>query len=141
MKNEKQVTLSIDQAKLMFDTDSQELKDIALKTFPELNKSKYPMSHDELLDLLDKYCSEKKFKQHLAFIQLIALCDKWNEIDEFKIDWTDSNPKYSIMSQDGKIFLGSYIMTSFPLTFKTKGTRDLFYETFKDLIEQAKNLI
>ena len=29
MKNEKQVTLSIEQAKLMFDTDSQELKDIA----------------------------------------------------------------------------------------------------------------
>lgn len=166
------LTLSLKSANEIYKTASDEVKTILENTFPELVKNKYPMTHSELLDLLEgkevpfiNNCSEvdttivtqkhgptydyncnislskQRAEEHLAFIQLIALCDKWNEIDEFKIDWTDSNSKYSIMSQDGKIFLGSYIMTSFPLTFKTKETRDLFYRTFEDLIEEAKNLI
>jgi len=148
MKNEKQVTLSIEQAKLMFDTDSQELKDIALKTFPELNKSKYPMSHDELLELLDKErrnenisLSEKRLKQHLAFAQLIALRDKWNEIDEFEPDWSDSNTKYCIILSTNEIIVSTDIYRSRALSFGKRETAYLFANTFRNLIEQSKNLI
>jgi len=142
MKNEKQVTLSIEQAKLMFDTDSQELKDIALNTFPELNKSKYPMSHDELLELLDKERRiENRLKQHLAFAQLIALRDKWNEIDEFEPDWSDSNIKYCIVLSTNEIIVSTDIYRSRALSFGKRETAYLFANTFRNLIEQSKNLI
>lgn len=142
MKNEKQVTLSIEQAKLMFDTDSQELKDIALKTFPELNKSKYPMSHDELLDLPDKERrNENRLEQHLAFAQLIALRDKWNEIDEFEPDWSDSKNKYCIILSTNEIIVSTYIYRSRTLSFGKRETAYLFTNTFRNLIEQAKKLI
>lgn len=142
MKNEKQVTLSIEQAKLMFDTDSQELKDIALKTFPELNKSKYPMSLDELLDLPDKDTRiENRMEQHLAFAQLIALRDKWNEIDEFEPDWSDSNIKYCIILSTNEIIVSTDIYRSRALSFGKRETAYLFANTFRNLIEQAKKLI
>ena len=36
-------------------------------------------------------------QQHLAFIQLVALRDKWNEIDEFEPDWkSHRESKYCI---------------------------------------------
>ena len=172
MKNEKQVTLSIEQAKLMFDTDSQELKDIALKTFPELNKSKYPMSHDELQDLLEgkeipfinnfsrvdttvvtQKCgffyyynsniilSKQRAKEYLAFAQLIALRDKWNEIDEFEPDWSDSNIKYCIILSTNEIIVSTDIYRSRALSFGKRETAYFFANTFRNLIEQSKNLI
>ena len=163
---ERELKITIDQAKIMLEGDNEVLKDIALKTFPELGKSKYPMSHDELQDSLkgkttyyinqnskiqrvDNFdicngddnrniiLSEQRAKEHLALIQLIALRDKWNEIDEFEVAWNDiKTKKYSIQIDNGYLSF-----TSFSLSFKTPETRDLFYETFKDLIEEAKNLI
>ena len=99
------------------------------------------MSHDELLELLDKYCSEEKFKQHLAFTQLIALRDKWNEIDEFEPDWSDSNNKYCIILSTNEIIVSTDIYRSRALSFGKRETAYLFANTFRNLIEQAKKLI
>lgn len=171
---ERDVKMTIDQAKIMFEGDNQVLRDIALKTFPELNKSRYPMSHDELQDRIiseETYwiddesdilqvkgfsringdvlynqnrniiLSLQRAKEYLAFTQLIALRDKWNEIDEFEPDWKDSKNKYCIILISNEIVVETCIYRSRPLNFGKSETAYLFANTFRNLIKQAKNLI
>lgn len=168
---ERNLKLSIESATELYKTATDEMKTILENTFPELVKSKYPMSHDELIDLMEggtiyhissmsdiqesnKFLvenykvnrniilSEQRAKELLAFTQLIALRDKWNEIDEFKPDWSnDYIVKYCITNEDGVTRIDRWWTLSFPLYFRTEETAELFFKTFKDLIEEAKNLI
>ena len=168
---ERNLKLSIESATELYKTATDEMKTILENTFPELVKSKYPMSHDELIDLMEggtiyhissmsniqesnKFLvenykvnrniilSERRAKELLAFTQLIALRDKWNEIDGFEPDWRNINiVKYCIAKQEGVIYIDKWLTISFPLYFRTEETAELFFKTFKDLIEEAKNLI
>jgi len=169
---ERNLKLSLESATELYKTATDEMKTILENTFPELVKSKYPMSHDELQEMIkDKdtcfittesvvnkakvwfdasryhtnrniILSEKRAKEHLALIQLTALRDKWNEIDEFEPDWSDGNiAKYCISNQEGVTYIDEWWTTSSPLYFRTEETCALFFKTFKDLIEEAKNLI
>ena len=169
---ERNLTLSLELANEIYKTTNNEIKIILENTFPELKKNKYPMSHAELQDILIRERRDTSFihgnstireeyiftnnttenknisltgtrsKQHLAFIQLVALRDKWNEIDKFKPDWKDSQVcKYCIQNIDNKVVRYDYYTMSRILAFKTKETRDLFLKTFENLIECAKDFI
>ena len=165
---ERNLKLSLESAIELHKTATGEMKTILENTFPELVKSKYPMSHNELQEMLEEetiyyidsdseiekvysfhendfsesrniILSEQRAKELLAFTQLIALRDKWNEIDGFEPDWSDENiAKYCISNQEG---VTKWWTISFPLYFRTEETAELFFKTFKDLIEEAKNLI
>ena len=169
---ERNLTLSLELANEIYKTTNNEIKIILENTFPELKKNKYPMSHAELQNILireGRYTSfihgdstireeytiknnttenknisltSTRAQQHLAFIQLVALRDKWNEIDEFEPDWENHQVcKYCIQYRDNTIVADEYYAISRILAFKTEETRDLFLKTFKDLIEVAKVLI
>lgn len=169
---ERNLKLSLESATELHKTATDEMKTILENTFPELVKSKYPMSHDELQEMI-KYkdicfitsesvvnkskiwfdtsryhvnrniiLSEQRAKELLAFTQLIALRDKWNEIDEFEPDWSNGHiAKYCIANEEGVTCIDQWWTISFPLYFRTEETAELFFKTFKDLIEEAKNLI
>ena len=169
---ERNLTLSLELANEIYKTTNNEIKIILENTFPELKKNKYPMSHAELQNILIREKRDTSFihsdstireeyiftnnttenknisltgtrsKQHLAFIQLVALRDKWNEIDKFKPDWKDSQVrKYCIQNIDNKLVRYNYYTMSRILAFKTETTRDLFLKTFENLIECAKDFI
>lgn len=167
---ERNLKLSLESATELYKTATDEMKTILENTFPELVKSKYPMSHDELQEMLEEetiyyidsdseiekvysfhendfsesrniILSEQRAKELLAFTQLIALRDKWNEIDEFEPDWSHHIAKYCIGNQEGRTHIDEWRTISFPLYFRTEETAELFFKTFKDLIEEAKNLI
>lgn len=55
-------------------------------------------------------------------------------------DWTDDESKYCIGFYGNKIHIWTYTETSQFLSFQNQETRDLFYNNFKELIEQAKPL-
>lgn len=169
---ERNLKLTLELASKMYKTANNEIKTILENTFPELKKNKYPMSHAELQDILIRekkdvsyICGDStitkgyliinsttenknisltstRSKQHLAFIQLVALRDKWNEIDEFEPDWKDSQVcKHCIQNINNKVVRYDYYTMSRILAFKTKETRDLFLKTFDNLIENAKDFI
>lgn len=82
-------------------------------------------------------------QQHLALMQLHQLRDCYRQ--GWKPEWSstcaDRQVKYCIMLCDGKIDIATTRDTTFFLAFQDMTTRDLFLANFKDLIEQAGDLI
>jgi len=71
----------------------------------------------------------------LALMQLVELRDAWN--GDWKADYNNGNqPKFCVMIGKGLTIRGVYA-----LHFKSGALRDQFAEQFKDLIEQAKELL
>ena len=76
----------------------------------------------------------------LALCQLIRFRDAWR--DGWIPDYSDiSYNKYSIVTQNGKICIDWYTSSQKILSFKTKKLAEKFLETFKDLIETAKDFL
>lgn len=76
----------------------------------------------------------------LAFCQLLVCREAYRK--GWKPDWTDDrDQKYSIEYYNGQIIKNDYTMTSRVLSFETRRSRDAFFDNFKDLIEEAKELI
>lgn len=86
--------------------------------------------------------SKKRAEAVLALIQLVELRDAWNKIDGFIADWTDVHTtKYVIYSFSGYLAHGHDCLKQYTLHFGSSETRDLFLETFRDLIETAKEFL
>lgn len=86
--------------------------------------------------------SYQRAEAFLALMQLVELRDAYNKIDSFVPDWTDSKQfKYNITYRSGCMYLGKRIAIQSTLFFGNVKTRNLFYNNFKDLIEQAKELL
>lgn len=75
----------------------------------------------------------------LALMQLLV-CRKVYR-DGWKPNWKDSTNKYCIHYTYGKIITSNTINTNSILTFQSQKIRDKFLENFRDLIEEAKELI
>ena len=79
-------------------------------------------------------------KPMLALCQLLVCREVYRQ--GWKPDWTDANEnKYCIVNVNNKII--KYINVAFNkvLSFQSAEIRDEFLENFKDLIEEAKELI
>lgn len=84
--------------------------------------------------------SEKRAKAFLALMQLTELMDAYNKIDggvEFQYDFRN----YLIFVHGNEICVNSRRYSKPTLHFRKEKTRDLFLSRFRDLIEQAKDLI
>lgn len=91
---------------------------------------------------INQVSSESRAKAFLALMQLVELRDCWNKVDGFIPDWTKSvQNKYTIENFKNGILKDTRIYVSTPLYFGSNETRDLFFETFRDLIEEAKELL
>jgi len=92
-----------------------------------------------LLDVNKNYfATEEQAKAALALAQLSQLKKVYREIEGGEIDWKmDTQVKYVICIYSNEIALNNPHF----LAFLKPETRDLFFENFKDLIEQAKPLM
>ena len=80
-------------------------------------------------------------KPMLALCQLLVCRNAWWKQLGWKPDWNSENEKYCIECQCGKIACNKYATTNKILTFPTPKSRNQFLDTFRDLIEEAKELI
>ena len=76
----------------------------------------------------------------LALMQLIQLRDCYRQ--GWTPDWKDDKqPKYSVITSSGKVSVDTRIVTNGILSFQSEEVRDEFLNNFRELIEQAKELI
>ena len=96
---------------------------------------------DEYIDK-NNLSSKERSEAFLALMQLVELRDAWNEIDGFEADWTSrTQSKHCIENCKNKICSDLYCYTRKSLHFGSEKTRNLFLDTFRDLIETAKELL
>lgn len=83
--------------------------------------------------------SEETAEAFLALMQLIQLRDCYRQ--GWKPDWTKRNDKYCILHINDGVGIEIRNYTSSVLSFQSAEIRDEFRRNFRDLIEQAKELI
>ena len=80
-------------------------------------------------------------KPMLALCQLLVCRNAWWKQLGWKPDWTDNNMKYCINYTKNKKEKDFCQNVSRILAFPTSEVRDQFLDTFRDLIEEAKELL
>ena len=127
----------------------------AMKIVLEKKKKEYPKTYEECAKILLDRASVRNDLGYkgdlLVALQKLLVCRDayWKIAGEemglgkpWKPDWLDDDTrKYVITSS--KVFetFGGLGYINYILTFPTKEMRDAFYENFKELIEQCKELL
>ena len=123
-------------------------------------KEKYPMSVAEIkgrkwfisgsgriTTAPSNYIDENQLKTRelasafLALMQLKTICDEWNRIDGFVVDWTNGGMKYCVCFTKGKLCVDWWYFQGQALTFQDEKTATLFLNSFRELLETAKPLL
>ena len=82
----------------------------------------------------------KQVQAHIAMIKLHLLRDEYRQ--GWKPDWKNGNQgKYVIESSEGKCYVDNYNHISSFLAFQDEKTANEFLTNFRDLIEEAGDLI
>ena len=156
------IKISLETATRWFNGCDKELKDLAVQTFPELEKKKLPKSwkalekingywveSDSRINAVDNCITKPASKKLFATIEqaeasiALAQLSQLREVyrNGWKPDWTNYDSKYCIDFKNNEIKKEIYYNTSVFLSFQDKETSDLFLENFKDLILIAKHLM
>ena len=120
----------------------------AQKIVLEKKKPKYPESYKESLDILSYRTAEDavEIAMSLSHLERLLVCRDayWMIAGDWKPNWAMySGPKHCIIYSDNQIkWQGkSFVTESKVLAFPTPEMRDAFYENFKELIEECKELL
>ena len=101
----------------------------------EIKPSKFSVK-PILLEFEDK----EEIEALVAFCKLRKLRKQW--IGEWKPDYNNYNEvKFTIITAENEIGKGERYTVSCSMSFPTEEMRDEFFDTFKDLLEQAKSLL
>lgn len=132
------------------------------RTFVQRKKPKYPTTYEECCEVLgidvsrtighsedcpfyrDVTCYENNLLSSLAGLRKLLICrDAYRKIaGDWKPDWADNyQKKWIINFYKDEINLTNGTNVHFVLVFPTKEMRDAFYENFKCLIEDCKELL
>ena len=77
-----------------------------------------------------------------ALRELLLYRDAWWKMaDDWKPDWEEYDIKFCLQVMNNEIYSCDREVLSCILAFPTEEMRDAFYENFKDLIEQCKELL
>ena len=114
------------------DKEKSTIENIILKPIED----RLPLSVD---DLPKGTCFNQYDSKLNAFRDLLLLRDAWNE--GWKPDWEKSNSKYCICVLQSDLMVVNWGHYSLPLNFKTRELAEKFAEQFKDLINEAKELL
>jgi hypothetical protein len=157
------IKISLETAQRWYNGTDNELKELAVQTYPEIAKKELPKSWEDLKtikgyfverwskveDVESTSCKEteknifatkEQAEASIAMAQLSQLMKVYN--DGWEPDWTYlDEEKFCIEFYKNKIWTDVYTTTSQFLSFQDKETRDLFLENFRYLIEQAKPLM
>lgn len=81
--------------------------------------------------------------KELADLQKLLICRDayWKFAGNWSPDWQDSNLKYCIKSIGADVVKGSDATICCILAFQTEELRDAFWNNFKDLIMECKELL
>ena len=123
------------------------------RTFVQRKKPKYPKTYEECCGVLGitfdypdiRMVSNKEYNLYSRFIELIRCRDAYWEIagkqmglgKSWEPDWDNLSTNHEFI----KINKGCFTYSSRVLVFPTQEMRDAFYENFKDLIENCKELL
>ena len=155
------IEISLDTAKRWYEQGG-ELREIALGAYSEqeLIGSRLPKTWDEYCakhgEVGDKikasldsayttinryaFSDYKQTQAHIAIIKLHLLRDEYR--NGWKPDWKDdSQMKYVIYNPEGEFTIGCYINSRRFLAFQDKKRAKEFLTNFRELIEQAGDLI
>ena len=155
------IRISLDTAKRWYEQGG-EYRNIALTAFKE-----HELIGDRLPKTWDEYCDKygevgdkikaslntaymtinkhifsdyKQAQAHIAKMKLHLLRDDYR--NGWKPDWKDGNlGKYGIESSEGECYVAKYIHISSFLAFQDEITANEFLTNFRELIEQAVDLI
>ena len=89
------------------------------------------------------YPNEIRILDQLDHLRMLIICRDayWNITGDWRPDWESSAIKYTIRYQNNNILKRTNEYINSILCFPTEEMRDAFYENFKDLIEQSKELL
>jgi hypothetical protein len=159
------IKISLETAQRWYNGTDNELKELAVQTYPEVAKKELPKSWEELGEINGHFydtrdnslrykcgCSTKYIINKLVFAtkeqaeasiamaQLSQLMKVYN--DGWEPDWSNlMSPKDCIYIEGGIIVAMQRWESNKFLSFKDAETRDLFLENFIELIETAKPLL
>ena len=117
------------------------------KTYVVRKKSQYPKTYVECAKILDCFSASyiDGYKNDLLEkLQELLICRDayWKIAGDWKPDFTNANDrKHCIVNTENKITKWVQKTTNKNLAFPTEEMRDAFYENFKDLIEECKELL
>lgn len=164
MKKRK-IQITIETAERWYNGCDRELKELALQTFPELEKKRLPKSWYDLKEIAGYYtnsdsevvaciksngaysidpnrnvfATKEQAEASVALAQLSQLREVYR--NGFVPDWSGNEYYYCISFFKDRIETGLARNINRFLSFKDSETRDLFLENFRDLIEKAKPLM
>ena len=143
MKEERNITLTLDKAKEWY-RKGGELKEIALQVFSEKELNPLPTSWEECCRKYESCCLSTRYTnislKYDALLKLEQLRDCWRQ--GWKPDWLNGNiNKYAIKGWRDKSSIEITNVTHAFLSFPTYEMALEFQQCFKDLIEQAGDLI
>lgn len=153
--------LSQETAKRWYEGTDEELKALALQTYPELGKKELPKSWYDLIKIKGYYVgantsriiehayaegknknvffTKEQAEASIALAQLSQLREVYR--NGWVPDYNKSENKYVIELFINRIDTHFYQGKNYFLSFQDAKTRDLFLENFRDLIEKAKPLM
>ena len=111
-------------------------------------KPKYPTTYVECKEMLDENIYYG-FSVFMTLQNLIICRDAYWKIageqmglgKPWEPDWLDETTKYGIQAYQNTVIKDNFIRTNCVFVFPTPEIRDAFYDNFKDLIEQCKELL
>ena len=159
----REIKISLDTATRWYNGTDEELKGLAIQTYPELAKKELPKTWEELeqisgcyvkgnnalgkqtsyyptsLNNVNIFATKEQAEASIALAQLSQLREVYR--NGWVPDWSDGKDKYCINFFNNGINKDFYITTNSFLSFQDEETRDLFLENFRDLILKAKPLM
>ena len=123
-----------------------EVKKIVL----EKKKTKYPKTYKESIEILDykDVLDVVKIPTLLSALEHLLVCRDayWKIAGDWRPDYDSGVDKFGIVCYDGMVTKTSAVQhwerhLNKVLEFPTKEMRDAFYDNFRDLIEECKELI
>lgn len=153
--------LSQETAKRWYEGTDEELKQLALKTYPELGKKELPENWKELDEINGYYVSNNSettkvcasthdrnknifsTKEQAEALMALSQLSQLREVyrNGWVPDWKYKEIKFCIEFYEENISREDWVFRSHFLSFQDAKTRDLFLENFRDLIEKAKPLM
>ena len=113
----------------------------------DLKKKEYPKTYEEcckVLDIIDNRSIWHGYRSvQLKIFQKLLICRDayWKLAGDWKPDWNDMPAKHVLYDDNGKIVKNAFWYGKQILAFPTEEMRDAFYENFKELIEECKELL
>ncbi len=154
-KEENKETISIDDFKAntkewLIDKLHGMIISDAVKTigdiYEELHKPQYPKTYIECAKILDCFSAEyiDGYKNELLEkLQQLLICRDayWKIAGDWKYNVNKTEEYFYIVNKCDSVVKEHYMNFNHILAFPIAEMRDVFYENFKDLIEQCKELL